>query len=252
MKRRSLIAAVVGNRRPVRHGGRQRRSQRREAAGAVDHIAADDGQNALQIGDALVGHREVIGGKHREIRVMPRRDAALPPNVTGKPCTALGPEAKGFFSVEQVVVAIQGEAAHGSTRRQPAQGHPRVVACHPGRIGSCADGHSGVQHPADRGGLASRVGTIPSHEVLALVRHPVLDGDASTQGLDPINVAWGDRLRMVDEPGKPREGRIPVHGLVDIENPADALVVGRMDAEGPAVLNQMADDAGQITLEVCG
>ena len=80
-------------------------------------------------------------------------------------------------------------------------------------------------------------------EVFALVGHAVLDRDAATQRLDPLQVSLGDGLGVVEEPAQAVERHLPVHRLEDVQEASDRLVVGRVHAEWPAVLGQQAHHA---------
>ena len=89
---------------------------------------------------------------------------------------------------------------------------------------------------------------IPLLEVFPLEGHPVLDGDAAAEGFDPLEVARRDGLGVVEEPSQSLEGNIAVHRLEDVEEAGDRLVIGGVEAEGPAVLRQEADNLGEFLL----
>ena len=88
-----------------------------------------------------------------------------------------------------------------------------------------------------------RLPAIAVNEVLTLESYAVLDGDAATQGLDPLQVSLRDGLGVVEEPAQAVERHLPVHRLEDVQEASDRLVVGRVHAERPAVLGQQAHHA---------
>ena len=93
-----------------------------------------------------------------------------------------------------------------------------------------------------------RLRPVAVDEVLALVGHPVLDGDAAAERLDPLEVPVGHRLGVVEEPVQAVERHVAVDRLEDVEEPADRLVVGGVQAERPALLGQQPHDGGQVPL----
>jgi len=73
----------------------------------------------------------------------------------------------------------------------------------------------------------------------------MLHGNAATHRADTVDILWRNRFRMVDEPVQPVERHLAVDRLVDIERPLYRFVVGRVQAERPAVLRKQPDDLGQ-------
>src|SRR3546814_5498017 len=69
-----------------------------------------------------------------------------------------------------------------------------------------------------------------SSDVCSSDLHPVLDGDAAAERLHPLDVAFRNRLRMVDDEAG-LEGLLLVDPLEDGKEAIDRLVIGRMDAE---------------------
>ena len=57
-----------------------------------------------------------------------------------------------------------------------------------------------------------------------------------------------DRLGVIDEPVEPAQRDVPVHALEDREEARDRLVVGGVDAEGPALLREQAHDRLELRL----
>jgi len=96
---------------------------------------------------------------------------------------------------------------------------------------------------SSRRGVFRRLPAIAVNEVLTLESYAVLDGDAATQGLDPLQVSLRDGLGVVEEPAQAVERHLPVHRLEDVQEASDRLVVGRVHAEWPAVLGQQAHHA---------
>ena len=90
------------------------------------------------------------------------------------------------------------------------------------------------------------------HEVFSLEGHPVLDGDAAAEGLDPLQVSRGDGLGVVEKPAQLLEGDVAVDLLEDVEEAGDRLVVGGVQAERPALLRQQADHPGRAPASISG
>ena len=105
------------------------------------------------------------------------------------------------------------------------------------------------QHAGDRRGPLGRRGAVAVDEILPLVGHPVLDGDAAAEGLDPLEVPVGHRLGVVEEPVQAVERHVAVDRLEDVEEPADRLVIGGVQAERPSLLGQQPHDGGQVPLQ---
>jgi hypothetical protein len=74
----------------------------------------------------------------------------------------------------------------------------------------------------------------------------VLHRDAAAQRGDAVDVAVADRLGMVEEPVDAGQRDIAVDLLVHVERAADGLVIGGVQAPGPAVFGQQADHRFQI------
>lgn len=69
---------------------------------------------------------------------------------------------------------------------------------------------------------------------------------AAAQRLNAFDITLGDGFRMIEEPVQPVERDIAIHLLEDVEHPADGLIIGRVQAERPAVFNQMAHHPLQL------
>ena len=74
----------------------------------------------------------------------------------------------------------------------------------------------------------------------------MLHGDAAAQRGDPVDIAVADGFGMVEEPVDALQGDIPVHLFIYVERAADRLVIGGVQAPGPFMLGQQADDRLQI------
>ncbi len=100
----------------------------------------------------------------------------------------------------------------------------------------------------DRRRGARGVGAVALDEVLALEGHAVLDRDAAAQRLHALDVARGDGLAMVEHPVQSIEGNLAVDLLEHVEHARDRFVIGRVQAEGPAVGDQVAHHLLELVL----
>ncbi len=121
---------------------------------------------------------------------------------------------------------------------EPGERHPRIVGGDARRIGAGADRDALLQHARDRRRRFGRTAPVALDEVFALVGHAVLHRDAAAERRDPVDVCVRDRLGVVEEPVQPVERDVAVHALEHVEGAADRLVVGRVQAERPAVLRR--------------
>src|SRR5438874_2365612 len=64
---RLWVAVECGTRRPVNADRQRVRAETLELAGAIDDLAADHCQDGLDTSDLVLGHREVVGRKQREV-----------------------------------------------------------------------------------------------------------------------------------------------------------------------------------------
>jgi hypothetical protein len=72
-------------------------------------------------------------------------------------------------------------------------GHTRAVRPRP-------NGQAHLQHAADGRRALRLLDTVALDEGFALKRHAALDGDATAEGFDALDVAVGDRLAVIEEP----------------------------------------------------
>ena len=76
--------------------------------------------------------------------------------------------------------------------------------------------------------------------------HAVLDGDAAAQRTHALDVLRGDGFGVVEEPRQAIERDIAVDLLEHVEHARDRFVVGGMQAERPALLDQVAHHRLQL------
>ena len=88
--------------------------------------------------------------------------------------------------------------------------------------------------------------TIAFGKVFALKRHAVLNGNAAAQRFDTVDVALRHRFSMVKEPVQAVEWDITIHLFEYVEHTAYRFVIGGMQAEWPAMFNQVANHALQL------
>jgi hypothetical protein len=70
----------------------------------------------------------------------------------------------------------------------------------------------------------------------------VLDRDSALERAHALEVAVGDRLRVVDEPVQAAQRHLAVHALEYRQEAGDRLVVGGVDPERPALLREQPHD----------
>ncbi len=158
----------------------------------------------------------------------------------------MGPEHQRRFAVRAGADVIHLHAAHGATGNQPVECGPGVVAGDAGRIGAESDRNAGLQHFLHRRRVAGGFDAVALSKVFPLKRHAVLHRNATAQLFNTIDIALSNRFRMVKEPVQAIKRNIAVDLLEDIQHPADRLVIGRMQAEWPAMLHQMPHYALQL------
>ncbi len=74
----------------------------------------------------------------------------------------------------------------------------------------------------------------------------MLHRDPTAQLFNAVDILLGDGFRMVKEPVQAVERNVAVHFLKHVQHPADGFVIGGMQAERPAMLDQMAHHAFQL------
>ena len=117
-----------------------------------------------------------------------------------------------------------------------------MVAGDPCSICRCTHRHTRREHLFDWRTGHCRVAAKAANEILPLIGHAMLDGDPAAESTGAVNVAIRDRFRMIEEPAQAVERDVPIDPLEHPKETLNRLVVGRMDAEGPAGGNQSAND----------
>ena len=74
----------------------------------------------------------------------------------------------------------------------------------------------------------------------------MLDGDATAEGLDALDVAVRDRLAVIEEPVQIAQGHGAVDLLEALQGVPNRLVVGGVQAEGPAVFGEQLHDGFEV------
>src|SRR5205823_7291373 len=121
-----------------------------------------------------------------------------------------GVEAERLHAVEAVLLAREPRAADGAPAHEPVERDPGVIARDAGRVRPRADREPGREHAADGRRLLGRLRAVAVDEVLALVRHAMLDRDAAAERANAVDVARRDRLGVVEEPAQAAEGHLAV------------------------------------------
>ena len=75
-------------------------------------------------------------------------------------------------------------------------------------------------------------------KVFALKRHPVLHRDAAAQRFDPLDVAIGDGLAVIEEPVQTRKGNFAIDFFIDVERACDRLIISRVQAKRPTIFTR--------------
>ncbi len=100
--------------------------------------------------------------------------------------------------------------------------------------------------------MAGRLDAVTLRKIFPLEGHAVLHGNAAAQRFDTVDISLRDRLRVVEEPVQPVERNVTVDLLEYIQHPANRFVIGRMQAERPAMFHQMTHHALQLILHAGG
>src|SRR5439155_8337540 len=162
------------------------------------------------------------------------------------------PQAKRLFPAQTVGLVRQLRPAHRLPTHEPVHGKPRVVARDARAVGPRAHRNPAAEHFPDRRCGARGVRAIAGDEVLAGERHAILDGDAAAEGVDAIEALRRDGLGVIERPpdagetAAPAGPLLPVDLLEYVEDVRDRFVVRRMDADRPALRDQLARDPREI------
>src|SRR5688500_8410405 len=89
-------------------------------------------------------------------------------------------------------------------------------------------------------------------EILALIRHAMMDGDPALERAYAIDVAGGDRLGVIDEPVQALQGYIAVNSFEHIERAGNRFVVRRVQSKRPTVLCKQPNNIGKLMLHAVG
>ncbi|MOA00021.1 hypothetical protein D3C78_1193650 [compost metagenome] len=218
------VAGDLGHRRPLGHHRQLRRAELVELGGGVDHLAVDHGEHRLDPLDRLRLDVEEVRRQRRQVGQLAHLDLALLALFAGEPGAAVGEQFQCSFPGQPLRVDLH--PTDGLATGQPVQRGPGVVAGHPGGIGSGAHWHALRKHALDRRGVFGGLLAVAVDEVFPLESHAVLDGDATAEGLDPLDVARSDGFGVIEQPGKTVEGDVAVDLLEHVEHPRDGLIVG--------------------------
>src|SRR5258705_12639740 len=96
------VTAKATHRRPIRHSRWRRVIQMRELSSTVDDPAADDGEVRCDVGDLVLGTREVVALRNDEIRELPHLDATFLAFLIREPGDVLRPHPERRLAVEAV------------------------------------------------------------------------------------------------------------------------------------------------------
>ena len=245
------IAAEQARGRPIGHGGRQRVVvMLGKLAFAIDHAAADHREVRAQERNLVLGHLEEVLARHDEVGELAYRNPAPLTFLVAEPGHVFRPHAQGRLAIQQIALRVHLRAAHGLAGDHPRQRHPGVVGGDARGVGAGRDLDAFFQNALDGWRGLGRTGAVALDEVLALVGHAVLHGNAAAQRRDAVYGLVGDGLGMVEEPVDSRQRRVAVDLLEHIESTRYGFVIGRMQAPGPLVLHQHAHHFFKLTLHL--
>src|SRR5215475_4983784 len=203
--------------RPVGAGRRGGWRKLREFLCGMYNLAADYRQNGFELLDLFLGNREVIGRQDGQVGELAGNDRSFLVFFGREPCASDRIQPQGFHAIEPVLLRIKIQPADGVARNEPVKRDEWVIARDTGRVSARADRQAGIQHSLDRRRALGLLGAIAIYEVFALKRHTILNRDAASQRLDPIDVAVGDRFAVVEEPVETVEWNIAIDVLEDVQ-----------------------------------
>ncbi len=114
-----VIAAEGSYGRPVGRNGRKGRGQRGVVAGSPDDLAAEQGQVALDLGDLILGHGEVVPVQRDQVGQLPDLDPPLLALFVGEPSVSVGPKPQGGLAIltgSRSVSILAGISGRGSRK----------------------------------------------------------------------------------------------------------------------------------------
>src|SRR5262249_2141410 len=154
------------------------------------------------------------------------------------------------LAVETVASRIDLEPTDGFPGYEPTYGDPRIVRGDARGVSAGGNLHAALQNFRNwRCGLCG-TGAVALDEKFALIVHAMLDGDAAAQPGDAVDRALRDRLGVVEEPVDPVQRNVAIDLLKHIKRAPDRLVIGCVQAPGPAVLRENADHILELAFHV--
>src|SRR6266436_1783486 len=248
VKRRAIPPEHLDG-RPFRKHRERRRRVRAEFLCRVDNLSAYDREYGFDAFDVLFGDGKVIIGKHSEVSELAWGKGAFLAGLTREPTAALRVKPQGLFATEAIPLGIHRGAADCLSGDQPIQGNPGIIAGDSSGVCSGSDGDSKFEHFANWRRSLSGLFAIAVDEVFTLVSHAVLDRDASTECLYPLEVSVGDSFAMIEKPVQPFERHVTVYFLIYIEKAVDAFVISGVDPEWPFVGGQQRHNVFQLAFK---
>src|SRR5262249_53641985 len=109
--------------------------------------------------------------------------------------------------------------------------------------------NSKFQHSPHRRRAFGSLLSVALHEVLALIRHAMLNRDAAAERLYPFQIAVRNRFTMIEEPIQSLERSFPIHFFKHADKSCGAFVVGRMQTERRLVGGAQRDHFFQFALQ---
>src|SRR5262249_55448711 len=118
-----------------------------------------------------------------------------------------------------ISLRIQVQATDGPACNEPGQGDPGIVGGNPRRV--CAGGNLDalLEYSSHWRSRFSGNTPISLHEILTLIRHPMLHGDAAAQCSYTVDRSVRNGLCMVEEPVQTLERCVSMNLFEGIESP---------------------------------
>src|SRR5258706_1320060 len=179
------VSPEAAHRRPIRHRRWGRRAiERLEVARTVNNAAANYGEVARRAGDLAFGAGEEVAVRNDHIRELPGFDPAFLTLLVGEPGDVLRPHPKRGLAIQTIALRIKAKPAHRPARHEPGQRDPGIVRGNPGGVRASGELDALVEALLHRRPRLGGAEAIALHEILALIGHPVLHGDATTKRRD--------------------------------------------------------------------
>src|SRR5262249_31754251 len=135
-----------------------------------------------------------------------------------EPATPYRIETQGFGTLEAIAFRIEGNSPDRSAGYEPIEGDEGVVTRNARCVGAGTYRDASGEHLSNRWGSLCLPGAGAVHKILALKRHPVLDGNSTAEGFDALEVTIRDGFTMVEEPMQIAEGNLTIHLFVHVES----------------------------------